>query len=182
MCVQTLPSCNLGLKRRNAAGLPSCCDCHLLATARSIIARAQSFISHRSKAQAEYPCLTSCLPDVRPCKRKPPADLPSRLGAFYFAGARSGGQDVHTDENEAANRRRPIGDEQRSRPRVQLERETGPEAATARPGPSAASNSERSCSFSLLGLNRGVGLKPQIRPMADRNPDLSGERAGIDLP
>jgi hypothetical protein len=45
------------------------------------------FISRRSKAQAQYPCLTSCLPDVRPCKRKPPADIPSRLGAFCLRGA-----------------------------------------------------------------------------------------------
>jgi hypothetical protein len=84
----TLPSCNLAFKRHEARRLPSRFNCYLSATARSIIAHAQSFISRCSKVPAQYTCLTSCLPDVRPCKRKPSADIPSRLGAFYLRSRR----------------------------------------------------------------------------------------------
>jgi hypothetical protein len=129
-------------KRRGVAGLPSSTECCFCATRRPIIARAQCLISHRSKAQAQYPCLTSCLPDVGPCKTKAPSRYTQPAGGFLFRALPVSGW---------IRRRRPIGDEQRLLRRVQLARETAPATATAEPEASAASNSERSFSFSCRG-------------------------------
>jgi hypothetical protein len=158
MGTATLPSCNLRFKRSNVAGLPPCCACCYFATARSIIAHAQFFISHRSKAQAQYPCLTSCLPDVRPCKRKPPADIPSRLGAFISGNVPPIGREMRSSPIK------PIGDERCSLPPVQGAKATGPGTATAEPEASAQPNSGRwrSCSPSCRH-HRTTRLRPQRR-------------------
>jgi hypothetical protein len=99
------------------------------------------------------PVLTSCLPDVRPCKTKASSRYTQPAGGFLFRALPVSGW---------IWRRRPIGDEQRLLPRVQLARETGPAAATAKPEARAASNSERSRSFSCRRHCKTAWLKPQI--------------------